>query len=292
MLKVERFSTNPIITPSLDEKIGTNINGPSLIRTPDWLPNPLGRYHLYFAHHRGKYIRLAYADNLEGPWTTYGPGVLDLKDSFFANSEDWHHVASPDAHVDDDAREIRMYYHGVESGRNQLSRVAISSDGINFTARKEILGSSYLRVIQHGGRHYALGMPGHIYRSMDGLTGFEHGPTLFSKDMRHCALQLDGDTLNIFYSNVGDIPERILLATIDLTQDWMDWKESEPVIILEPEMDYERAKQPLEPSARGPINVSVRQLRDPAIFLEDGNVYLLYCVAGEDGIGIAKLSNV
>ena len=41
-LKVERFQTNPIITPQLDDRIGTNINGPSLIRVPDWLPEPLG----------------------------------------------------------------------------------------------------------------------------------------------------------------------------------------------------------------------------------------------------------
>ena len=38
--------------------------------------------------------------------------------------------------------------------------------------------------------------------------------------------------------------------------------------------------------------MSVRQLRDPAIYEEDGSVYLLYSVAGEDGIAIAKLSNL
>ncbi|NET62179.1 MAG: hypothetical protein F6K47_40550, partial [Symploca sp. SIO2E6] len=34
---------------------GSNINGPSLIRVPEWIENPLGRYYLYFAHHQGKY---------------------------------------------------------------------------------------------------------------------------------------------------------------------------------------------------------------------------------------------
>jgi hypothetical protein len=33
----------------------------------------------------------------------------------------------------------------------------------------------------------------------------------------------------------------------------------------------------------------VNQLRDPAIFEEDGRVYLLYSVAGEAGIGIAEI---
>ena len=55
--------------------MGSNINGPSLIRVPDWLPNPLGKYYLYFAHHKGEYIRLAYADDLSGPWTTYEAGT-------------------------------------------------------------------------------------------------------------------------------------------------------------------------------------------------------------------------
>ena len=34
--------------------------------------------------------------------------------------------------------------------------------------------------------------------------------------MRHAALKLDGERLSVFYSNAGDCPERILLATIDL----------------------------------------------------------------------------
>jgi hypothetical protein len=32
----------------------------------------------------------------------------------------------------------------------------------------------------------------------------------------------------------------------------------------------------------------VNQPRDPAIFAEDGQIYLLYAVAGESGIAIAK----
>ena len=76
------------------------------------------------------------------------------------------------------------------------------------------------------------------------------------------------------------------MATIDLAPDWMEWRESEPVVVLEPERDYEGAALPLKPSLRGLTEVSVRQLRDPAIYEEDGSVYLLYSVAGEDGIAI------
>lgn len=283
-MNVRRLDCSPIITPNMDSQMGSNINGPSLIRVPDWLGNPLGRYYLYFAHHQGKYIRLAYADQLEGPWQTYEPGTLRLEETFCRG-----HIASPDVHVDHDNREIRMYFHGPVPEQGQCSGVALSKDGLHFRALSEILGSSYFRVIQWNGEHYALGMPGNFYRSRDGLTNFEHGLTLFDWRMRHTALKLDGDTLSIFYSNREDCPERILLSTIELTPDWTKWQTSEPVTVLEPEMEYEGVDLPLVPSVGGWAPQRVRQLRDPAIYREGGRTYLLYSIAGEAGIAIAEI---
>ena len=108
-IRVERLGNGPIITPHMDSTMGDNINGPSLIRVPDWLPAPLGRYYLYFAHHDGQYIRLAYADELAGPWRTYEDGVMSLEASRFKG-----HVASPDVHVDEEQRCLRMYFHGAD----------------------------------------------------------------------------------------------------------------------------------------------------------------------------------
>src|SRR5687767_15557512 len=90
-MHIRRFPENPIIRPNMDARMGDNINGPSLIRVPDWVERPLGRYYLYFGHHDGRYIRLAYADDLHGPWQTHKPGVLPLAASHFAG-----HIASPD----------------------------------------------------------------------------------------------------------------------------------------------------------------------------------------------------
>ena len=59
---VRRSAANPIIRPHMDARMGANVQGPSLIRVPDWVKNPLGRYYLYFADHKGSYIRLAVAD--------------------------------------------------------------------------------------------------------------------------------------------------------------------------------------------------------------------------------------
>ena len=101
VLKVTRLPGNPIISPKSDPSIGTNINGPSLIRVPKWVVKPLGTYYLYFADHNGKYIRLAYANKLQGPWKIYTPGTLQLAQSFFTN-----HIASPDVIIDETKKQI------------------------------------------------------------------------------------------------------------------------------------------------------------------------------------------
>ncbi|MFV1980611.1 MAG: hypothetical protein ACC655_05595, partial [Rhodothermia bacterium] len=65
---VIRSEANPLLTTKSEwmttEHGYVNVNGPSVIRVPDWINSPLGRYYLYFAHHRGSFIRMAYADDL------------------------------------------------------------------------------------------------------------------------------------------------------------------------------------------------------------------------------------
>jgi hypothetical protein len=41
-MKIKRLEYNPIIHPGLCPSIGTNINGPTLVRVPEWVSNPLG----------------------------------------------------------------------------------------------------------------------------------------------------------------------------------------------------------------------------------------------------------
>jgi hypothetical protein len=284
-----RFKENPIIRPDLSPSIGTNINGPSLIRAPEWLEKPLGKYYLYFADHGGKFIRLAYADRLEGPWKIYEPGTLRLEGTACKG-----HIASPDVHVDDEKRELRMYFHGPAQG-GQLSFLATSKDGLKFTAGREPLGPFYFRVFRWRGWWYAAAKEGVMLRSRDGTTKFEPGPQPFKFDapgliVRHSAVKLDGDRLSIFYSRIGDAPERILVSTIDLSDDWMKWRASEPRTVLQPEKDYEGADLPLAPSRSGAARGRARQLRDPGIFQESGKTYLLYSVAGESGLAVAELT--
>ncbi len=60
--------------------------------------------------------------------------------------------------------------------------------------------------------------------------------------------------------------------------------------MLRPERSWEGADAPLVPSIRSTAYGYVNQLRDPAIFEEDGATYLLYAVAGESGIAIARVT--
>lgn len=89
--RIERYSANPVIHTEMNSRLlaiaqaesGININGPSVIRVPDWVANPLGKYYLYFAHHKGDFIRMAYADSIEGPWKIHESGTLTLTKSGF-----------------------------------------------------------------------------------------------------------------------------------------------------------------------------------------------------------------
>lgn len=282
-MQAKRLLDGPIIGPESCDRIGTNINGPSLIAVPEWVEKPLGRYYLYFAHHRGDYIRLAYADSVLGPWTIHKPGVLPLAKAGFS-----HHIASPEIVVDHDKQQIRMFFHGGDEIKHQYTRLAVSSDGLSFTARPENLMNPYARIFSHRGWTYAIAMPGQFYRSSNGES-FEAGPLLFSRDMRHAAVWVEGDLLHVIYSNRGDAPESLLYSTIDLAPDWSDWKPTKPSVILAPELDYEGVNLPIEPSGIGPADEPVRQLRDPAVFLEDGKRYLVYAVAGERGLALAGI---
>jgi len=349
VIVARRLPEGPIIRHTMDTRLQeearrygyVNVNGPSLIRVPAWVENQLGDYYLYFAHHKGEFIRMAYADRLAGPWTVYSPGVLDLDASFFANEvpesaglarsalDLWHattltefialsqvglsaqqalqarrqsglagsdetrpHIASPDVVVDHERREIRMYFHGLAERRLQMTRVAISSDGLHFRARPELLTAPYLRVFEHRGSYLGLAMPGLLYRSADGLSGFRvRARPLFAANTRHAAVWVKEGTLYVFYTRVGDAPERILCSTIDVTSpDWDEWVPSPPLEILRPELPWEGAELPLEPSIRGESTLPVRELRDPAVFVEDDRAYLLYSAAGEQAIAIAQLA--
>jgi hypothetical protein len=294
----KRLIISPSMLPAAD---GDNINGPSLIRVPDWVPGRLGRYYLYFAHHHGTYIRLAYADDLLGEWTILPGGCLRLSEV----PNVCGHIASPDVHVDDEARRIRLYFHGccVAKNRRQRSFVALSEDGIHFAGNGAELGPSYFRVFRHDGWWYAISKGGLVHRSSDGLSDFITGRSCDARvaaearepfdsrgSLRHVAVQKCDGRLAVYFSRIGDRPERIMRAWIDLAADWTQWSLGSSDEIVRPTRDFEGARLPLRRSRPGPSRGLENALRDPAVFVDDGGkAYLLYSVMGERGIAMAEL---
>jgi len=282
----------PLVTPDmLPGDDGASINGPSLVRMPPWSTR-LGTYHLYFAHHNGNHIRLAYSDTLQGPWRIHPGGVLPLGDCPFLRD----HLASPDVHVDEQQRRIVMYFHGAESGgRKQTTFAAISGDGLRFTPNPWPLGPFYARVFRHDGWWYGLFGTANIRlrRSKDGLSGFEKGPVVLRGSRwlrpRHVAVQKNEHSLIVYYTRKGDAPERILYGAVDLSEDWRNWRVRGRSELLRPDTDYEGADLPVRRSRAGIAKSRENGLRDPAIFEEDGRTWLLYAMAGEGGIALAEI---
>ncbi len=288
-----RAEGNPLIRPGmpgLEGPTGANINGPSIIKVPDWVQNRLAEYYMYFAHHQGLYIRLAVADDPAGPWRIHEPGVLRLEQTPAVD-----HIASPDVMVDDSARTLRMYFHGpTGDGSSQRTFVATSSDGLTFSSSDKVLGLPYFRVFRFDGAYYAIGKRGGeagvLFRSDDGLGVFEEGPDLIPR-MRHAALHRDGDRLIVFYSRIGDTPERLLLSVVQLEGHWTEWVAGPAEEVLRPEEPYEGAELPILTSVIGAAEGPLHELRDPGLLIEEHAQYLYYSVAGEQGIAMARFSD-
>ena len=114
---------------------------------------------------------------------------------------------------------------------------------------------------------------------------------LFEPDMRHAGLLVEGSTLYVFWSRVGDAPEKLLLSQIDLSKpDWDQWQATAPVEILSPQQNWEGANIEIQASLRGEMDITAHELRDPYVFRDvDSALYLYYVGGGEKAIGVARL---
>ncbi len=304
--RAERIGNGPIIHPGLAESIGTNINGPSAIRVPDWVTDPFGRYYLYFADHRGNHIRLAYADDIAGPWRIYAPGTLRLAESGFPASPNEldpppglreavakrdlrPHIASPDVHVDNAARQIIMHFHGLTRNCAQITCRAVSADGLEFGMITPTGADFYARVFSWRGAAYAAALEGWLYRSPDGGLTFPERIRFADRSIRHVAVFIHDRQLNLAYSRIGDSPERLLSSRVEVDGHWHSWKAVEPAELLHPQCDWEGGHLPAAPSKTGPADTPENQLRDPYVLVDADDLWLFYSCAGESGIGLARL---
>ena len=341
--------SNPIITANMFPSNrrgsdGSNINGPSMIRIPGWIPrsqraNRRANYYLYFGHHDGDYIRMAWSASPTGPFTLYRAdagvgtrGVMDNNNTHITLDENIqirrNHIASPDVHVDNDNRQIIMYFHSGNpyrfNGRDiseQVSWVNTSSDGLNFRrrdTRSVQLGPSYFRVFEDNRTLYAFHNNGGPVRARsfdnpwEPTRGYYDGRELpplwesrgrnmfrdaFTRDsgqrVRHSSIRVNNRNAQVFYSIRGHSPERLFVSNINLnTRSWDDWRSTIPgTEILRAVGGWEGGHLTPQPSVGGPA-VGVNQLRDPYIFEDDdGSLYLFYSGQGEDAMGVAAVSS-
>ena len=349
-------NSQPIIDQDMFDDLGVedegeNINGPSLIRIPDWISpadraHPSAVYYLYFGHHTGDYIRMAWAANIIGPWNLYqigsnvargNRGVLDNggRDINVGNGIviEENHLASPDVHVDNENQRIIMYFHSGSSTffngnemNGQFTWVSTSPYGLDFNGNIEPvrLAASYVRTFEHGNELYAFDNSADPKRALDVNNPWEppsnyySGATIsnlwdarsgnFTQEpiednlglsraelrVRHTAVRLDGNTLQVFYTRRGDSPERVLMSTVNLNVgDFENWEFSfPPAEILTATSGWEGGQFEPEPSEAATAPENVNQIRDPYVFEDsDGSLYLIYAGNGEDALGIAALSS-
>ncbi|MEM6664486.1 MAG: hypothetical protein AAF666_20170, partial [Pseudomonadota bacterium] len=200
------------------------------------------------------------------------------------------HLASPDVWIDDVARCFRMLFHGLADHGVQVSYAARSTDGLAWSVEGEPIKATYLRRFVLDGRVYAMGHGGELLRLTDG--GADHGPRLIPRPIRHVGVWPSGKTLHVFYTCIGDVPERILHQRIDARGPWPDWSVSgAETEILRPELPWGGADLPVEPSAIGATGFS-NALRDPVIFADEGAVWMIYAGGGEAALGLARIEGL
>ena len=292
-----------LLTPKSHSSLGDNLNGPCVIEVPAWVAAPLGRFYMYFAHHKGRFIRMACANCLTGPWRVHASGVLTLQETPFVQSDlpaelgieyNYAHIASPNVHVDTENKTIVMYYHGLEPDGEQPTRVCFSTNGLSFGNHSAPLAPPYFAGFAFGGSVYGITWGARLYRGPSWAGPFESAPEGFARAMygsggeapRHVGVELDGDQLLIYFTRIGDAPERIMRSTCTLSGNWQSWRASAPVEILRPSQTWEGVDRPVERSLIGPANHMEHALRDPFPFKD----HLFYAAGGESAIGVSLLN--
>lgn len=290
-------ASKQVTTKMLGKTAGQFTNGPTVIKVPDWVEDPLGTYYMYIADHRGVEIRLAFSDSLSGPWTIRPNPALRLNETLAIGN----HIGSPDIYVDDDSHTIYMTVHGKPISTiydTQVSVLVESQDGIVFAQDPSYAGSiwatfAYARILKIDDTFVLFNPKEHQVSRSDTVTGPFSAPAYYSTPKkwghRHISVLLDGSTIVIYYTRVRDAPERIYRATIDASQPWGQWTLTNEQCVRRPELPWEGAKFPVKFSKFGPEN-SVNQLRDPFIYDDGTDRALFYSYAGESGIAMATFS--
>ncbi|MBD3320315.1 MAG: hypothetical protein GF350_04385 [Chitinivibrionales bacterium] len=288
---------------------------PTLIKVPDWAPAPLGKYYLYCAHHAGKHLMLFYADEITGPYTEAPfPMAIDPDQS--------GHMSAPDVHIDEENQRFIMYYHASWINDDGTG-VAFSDDGKTFTPDDRYgLGSKYWRsfTVEGDDNYYAFSRIGFIRKSAEPFANYEKLLALYhfysgfpccraestrgeicksACGARHPGVYVKGSVTYLFFSLFPDqkeyelgldtVPEHIQMCRLENVsappEEWVFAPAEYPLTVLKPELDWEGGNLDIMDYKKG----EAKALREPFVYEEDNQLYLLYSGMGEQQIGIAKL---
>ena len=98
--------------------------------------------------------------------------------------------------------------------------------------------------------------------------------------------------MHLTFSRIGDAPERLLHSELKPAEAWSDWSFGPFSEMLRPAPGWEGGDLPVAASVMGTVMERVNELRDPALFLDQGQVWIAYCGGGESGIGMARVKGL
>ena len=126
---------------------------------------------------------------------------------------------------------------GPRDGLWAVHAAAESADGIHFEGDRDHQ-AELLAGFPEGGYFYGMSRLGQLSRSRDPRRVSKWARIRFAmarcqssppRGARRCA-----EPAAVFFTAIGDTPERVLMSTVDLTPDWTTWRATAPAEVLQP----------------------------------------------------------
>ena len=182
-------------------------------------------------------------------------------------------------------------------------------DGLHFTPQAPLLGSPYFRATRLEGVIYLSMWEGRLGRmtSWEGPVelappiheGYHLPPHVSGSDsgqpgrqIRHGHIFAHDGRIHMTFSRIGDAPERCLHCEVVPADDWADWRFGPVCDLLHPTPGWEGGDLPMRPWIMGTAWGRLHELRDPALFTDNGQVYMAYSGGAESGLGIARVDGL
>lgn len=132
----KKYNKNPVLKTNYANMF------PTVIEVQQYLEEPIDRYYMYLAAHKGQNIYLATSPKLEGPWKPFPNPVYSMKDAGLCD-----HISSPEIYFNCKEDLFNLYYHGLIKNYDEVSKkgthnnlhytgYAFSKDGVSFTTPK------------------------------------------------------------------------------------------------------------------------------------------------------------